>query len=379
MKILARKQNGWQELSTLNYNNEAEMQQLLAEDPNILPLEEIGYDQSFVTIGKEVLLGTGMLDIMAVDAAGHIALIETKLRQNPEIRRTVIGQILDYAAHLWGASYDELDKVHFRKCLPQLKRSFAGSLAEYMAEQVGEEQFDAAVFREGIEKRLKLGSFTLLIVVDETTTDLRDIADYLNDRTDHGIDFYVVEVEMRGEKPNEVLIPRLVNPARKSAETTVGGRAGTSDPYDRTPQTAEAFLSTLNDTSRKVAEEILAAFANDERVKTAWRKTGFSLSTPMPVNLTPDYKGNFSFLFFTNGQRNEGRGEINFDYPQWYIKQFPKIAELAKDYMAFVMSLDLNKKGVLEDPAQLVAKTEELRGHITDTAEVISKGEMNNK
>lgn len=373
MKILTRKGENWQEMPALNYDNEAEMQQLIANDPNILPLKEIGYDQPFVTIGKEISLGSGFLDALAVDAAGHIVLIETKLRSNPEIRRTVVGQVLEYASHLWKASYDELDTIHFRKCLPQLKRHFDGPLAAYVAEQTGDEGFDETEFKEGIEKRLQLGSFTLLIVTDETTNDLRDIADYLNDRTGQGIDFYVVEVEMRGEKPNELLIPRLANPARKTNETNIGGQVRAGDPYDRTPQGEDEFFATLNGASRAVAEQLLATFADSDLVKTVWRKTGFSLITPMNKELTGDYKGSFSHIFFTNGLRTGGKGDIRFDFTKWYADKFPLIAERVKPYLDYIAELKPNEKMIVEEPTVLVGRVDELKQQINEAAKAISK------
>jgi len=36
-------------------------------------------------------------------------IVETKLERNAEIRRKVIGQVLEYAAHLWGMQSDEFD------------------------------------------------------------------------------------------------------------------------------------------------------------------------------------------------------------------------------------------------------------------------------
>ena len=39
---------------------------------------------------------------------GYLTLVETKLWRNPEARRTVVAQIIDYASHLSTWTYDEL-------------------------------------------------------------------------------------------------------------------------------------------------------------------------------------------------------------------------------------------------------------------------------
>lgn len=49
------------------------------------------------------------LDILAVRASGRPVLIECKLWKNPQARREVIGQILEYGALLQGQSYADVD------------------------------------------------------------------------------------------------------------------------------------------------------------------------------------------------------------------------------------------------------------------------------
>lgn len=80
MKILhLNKNNKWTAVKRKEYVDESALQNLLADDISILPLEEIQYQTSFVTIGKEVGLENGSLDLLAVSPQGHIILIETKL------------------------------------------------------------------------------------------------------------------------------------------------------------------------------------------------------------------------------------------------------------------------------------------------------------
>jgi len=61
---------------------------------------------------KEVgLPGSGNTDLVGIDKNGNIFIIETKLATNPEAKRTVIGQILEYAAFLHEREVDWLDAV----------------------------------------------------------------------------------------------------------------------------------------------------------------------------------------------------------------------------------------------------------------------------
>ena len=52
------------------------------------------------TVGREVLTAAGLIDVLYVSPAGLVTIVETKLWRNPEARREVVGQILDYAKEL---------------------------------------------------------------------------------------------------------------------------------------------------------------------------------------------------------------------------------------------------------------------------------------
>lgn len=80
---------------------EDRLQALLADHPEVLPIEDI--DPSFSpprTVGREVLTAAGLIDVLYVSPAGLVTIVETKLWRNPEARREVVGQILDYAKEL---------------------------------------------------------------------------------------------------------------------------------------------------------------------------------------------------------------------------------------------------------------------------------------
>ena len=71
MKILRKNIHGsWEEVPKYPYENEEELQDLLAKDVNAMLLDDIGYSEKFVTIGKEVGLENGFLDILAVSLEG---------------------------------------------------------------------------------------------------------------------------------------------------------------------------------------------------------------------------------------------------------------------------------------------------------------------
>jgi hypothetical protein len=76
------------------------------ETPQILPLAG---DPRLVVVGKEVGLGNGYADIVAVEPSGRLAVLEFKLSRNAEARRAVVAQVLTYAAHLKGLSPEAVE------------------------------------------------------------------------------------------------------------------------------------------------------------------------------------------------------------------------------------------------------------------------------
>jgi RecB family endonuclease NucS len=98
------------ESASANEYNEAWLQKLLYRHPEALPIAEI--NESFlglIPICRELRTAAGPIDVLYATSQGRIAVLEAKLWRNPEARRQVIGQILDYAKELSRSSYEDLD------------------------------------------------------------------------------------------------------------------------------------------------------------------------------------------------------------------------------------------------------------------------------
>lgn len=79
------------------------LQTFFEKYPQIIPGKQIdpvsGDPPHFVLLRREMPVGGGSLDHLFVDQKGTLTLVETKLFQNPESRREVIGQTIEYAAN----------------------------------------------------------------------------------------------------------------------------------------------------------------------------------------------------------------------------------------------------------------------------------------
>src|SRR3712207_636373 len=91
--------SGWRLLAAAGFPDEAALHSLVEEAPQTLPLAGA---PRLVMVGRQVSLGSGYADLLAVEPSGRLVIIEAKLARNAEARRAVVAQVLSYAAHLNG-------------------------------------------------------------------------------------------------------------------------------------------------------------------------------------------------------------------------------------------------------------------------------------
>jgi hypothetical protein len=206
MKILIRtnQKERWERLNHTEYSGEAHLQDILYHDPDLIPIEDVPSQTDLSSIRlmlKEVgLPGSGNTDLIGVDKNGNIFIIETKLARNPEAKRQVIGQILEYAAFLHEKGIDWLDDV-------VRKQKEGVSIAEYF-EELNEPNWDKEEFERNLRDSLNEGTFKLFIAVDEMNADLQRIINYMNNVLH--VDIYALELRHFGDKTGmEILVPNV--------------------------------------------------------------------------------------------------------------------------------------------------------------------------
>jgi hypothetical protein len=149
------------------------LQDLLFAHAELLPVDEIdhAYEQ-LVPICRELTTPAGPLDVLYATPEGRLVIVEAKLWRNPEARRKVIGQILDYATELSQWSYEDLQREVSRatgrrgNCLFDIVRARFPNV-------------DEARLVDDVTRALKFGNFLLLIVGDGIREGAAAIANFL--------------------------------------------------------------------------------------------------------------------------------------------------------------------------------------------------------
>jgi hypothetical protein len=160
--------------------------------PTILPLVEIEPVYApLVSIGREVGTAVGSIDNLFMSQQGYLVLVETELWRNPQSRREVVVQAIDYGASLAKWSFNDLDTV-VRKYTQAYEKSEHG-LVEWV-EQHGPIEGGREYFEEMVSKNLRLGRFVTVIVGDHIQQSLKDLLSQVNRYPHLAMDVAMVEL-----------------------------------------------------------------------------------------------------------------------------------------------------------------------------------------
>jgi hypothetical protein len=182
---------------------------LVEQAPQMLPLA--GSPQLTV-LGREVRLGGGSADLLAVESTGRLVIIEVKLAGNAEARRAVVAQVLSYAGYLQGLDAGQLES--------QILGGHLGSGGSVLAAVQADDQqhaVDPDDFKDGLARSLAEGGFRLVIVLDAAPDELVQVVGYLQSVTDK-IDIDLVTVATYEVGGARVLVPQRIEPARRVRE-----------------------------------------------------------------------------------------------------------------------------------------------------------------
>ncbi|WP_342372589.1 hypothetical protein PCC79_17110 [Propioniciclava soli] len=190
MTLLIRDgQGAWREPVGHGYDNEAALQAILTEHPSLVP----GVAGEAIAC-REFESSVGPADVVILDAEGAITVVECKLRANAEVRRTIVGQVLDYASRLWQMDVEQFEQRWIRA---DAGRSPFDRLHD-----------DDSELRSRVAANLAAARFNLVLAVDALNDDLRRVVEYLNAITKPTTGVMLVEFTRHHEESLEILIPR---------------------------------------------------------------------------------------------------------------------------------------------------------------------------
>ena len=203
---------GWQLLAPIGFPDESSLQSLVEKAPHVLPLAG---SPRMVIVGREVMLGNGYADLIAIEPTGRLAILEVKLARNSEARRAVVAQVLTYAAYLNG-----LDPIVVERDVlaGHLKQRGYETLPSAVESNDQEGSFDLGDFAKGLSDCLAQGRFRIVLVLDDAPEELVRLVGYLGAVTEGRLLIDLITVSIYRIGDSEVIVPQRVESERRPVE-----------------------------------------------------------------------------------------------------------------------------------------------------------------
>lgn len=186
------------EMTEHRYSMETDLQKIIADNPNLLVRNSEPEEARLLLVAREFGVAEGedggvtfRLDHLMVDQSGIPVLVEVKRCTNTQLRREVVGQIMDYASRMATADANELREM--------FRDNNDGEVLE---------EYDTDEFWDKVATCLKAERLKLVFASDRIPVNLKLMIEFL-DRNLNGIDVYGVELRQY-KTDNAVLLSSSV-------------------------------------------------------------------------------------------------------------------------------------------------------------------------
>ncbi len=204
---------------------EEQLQEVLKENPSLLPAADLGLQPPLLVVGRESSLTSGYADLVCVDRLGMLVIVEVKRGKEGDARRA-IAQALDYGSDIWheireglrsgreaiGVFEEGIALPYFNgprypdSNRPHSLREAADTLWRSASEQT--EWWGA--FQMNLESNLISGKYSYVVFAPQIPENVRTTVEYLSATTNFS--FAAVEVDHFADRTEdfELYVPRAV-------------------------------------------------------------------------------------------------------------------------------------------------------------------------
>ena len=143
-------------------HDEQWLQTLIHRHPSCLPMDQVEPGlPGLVPVCLELPLPSGYLDNLLMSPEGDIVIVEAKLFRNPQARREVVAQALDYATSLFGMDYDGLEKAVLKASFDEAEKP--ARLYDLFSDA---DTLEEPAFVDAVSMNLKNGRIVVLVIGD---------------------------------------------------------------------------------------------------------------------------------------------------------------------------------------------------------------------
>ena len=271
-KLVFMRDGMLEKLGEIQAENELELQELIKEDPDLLPIEEFGFDPPVMVVGRETRLKYGAADLVLLTRSGRLLVVEFKTgRANPDFRYA-LAQLLDYGAQLAKMTIAEFESTvaseYFKGTTCPVGSPVKGkdTIADAAAAQwpeISEEETSSLL--SDLAASLQRDEFHFVLVSQDFREGMGDTIAYLNSAMSRAR-FYAVELVKFSGKDASAFETRTVwRPAV----------AGIRDGQDKVDE--ETFLAGVDDPVYRESLRESLEFCRGLGLRFPWGPAGTSI------------------------------------------------------------------------------------------------------
>lgn len=194
-------------LGDVGGRDEAWLRDTILAHPQILPIAEI--DETFgplIPLCRELRTPAGPVDAVFINAQGRLTIVECKLWKNPQARREVVGQVLDYVSAITSWTYADLQ----RQVAAAVGR--AGNVPFELANARAGGTLREPQFVDAVTRSLREGRLLALVVGDGIREEVQRLSETINRGATKAFSLGLVEVALYdvADRGHLLVQPRLL-------------------------------------------------------------------------------------------------------------------------------------------------------------------------
>ena len=359
-KIYIRNSSGELEpLTEERFETEELLQKLIGEHPELLAGEQMSPDDPlrWILIRREMPIEGWAVDHLLLDQHARPTLVEVKRGENRELRRAIVGQMLDYAATA-AAVWSERD---LRRVFEESQDSPEEVIIQLLGEDDG---LDADAFWERVATNLEANRLRLLFVADEIPAELERVVKFLNEQTRDNLEVLAVEVKQYPGQFGDALVSRVIGQIDTPRKGRTSNRSARLQPGEFLGMfpggVSDAVESLLNAAEKAGAIVTWGSSTVGVRVKCSlWRNPVTLARFYLPT--TENIRKNREFTFHKNREDGEYPKELQAALDQW-VGKFAQDDFGAEVKDAWDIGVSVNAEDFVENASLLTSRVCETLG-----------------
>lgn len=265
--FMLKKDDEIRQLDPKIYEDELKLQTLLATYPELLfsdypdlkELDLLLIKNEAPTYETEEALTPTRLDILLVGSDGIPIFTEVKLSSNREIRRTIVGQGLEYAANAatnW--KLEDIQEMFQLTCTKQ-KRDPTEVLAEFLGPDKNLDDFWDMVYTN-----LRAGKIRIVFASDSIPQSLKNIVQFLRNQMKPAV-ILAVDIPQFITEDHQVFVPKVYGQSIQQPN----GRGVVQKRKWNEPDFMAELQNATSDDEVVIAKKILA-WAQERKLRIWW-------------------------------------------------------------------------------------------------------------